>query len=131
MNGPPLRGLLCELFRLDGWRGLGFGHCVTTYEGDGDPLPSFSGEPYLLPLAGDIEQVADTIWDALDESDEKHKIEPETIEKQIQSGEDHFRQKLKDCGKDATVKLWMDHKDDPEWYKKFSMAENPTVNPLL
>ncbi len=45
----------------------GIGCCVTTYDGDGDPLPSFSGKPYILPLEGDINNVAKTIWDALDE----------------------------------------------------------------
>ena len=31
----------------------GYGYAITTYAGDGDPLPSFAGTPYLLPLAGD------------------------------------------------------------------------------
>jgi len=43
----------------------GLGLCVTTYMGDGDPLPAFSGEPYLLPLAGDVKEIAATIWRAL------------------------------------------------------------------
>jgi hypothetical protein len=44
--------------------GLGLG--LTTYQGDGDPLPSFCGEPLWLPLAGGAEGVADAYWDALD-----------------------------------------------------------------
>jgi IMP cyclohydrolase len=44
----------------------GFGFCVTTYLGDGDPLPSFRGEPYPVPLAGDAEEITRTYWDALD-----------------------------------------------------------------
>ncbi|MEE3257705.1 MAG: IMP cyclohydrolase [Candidatus Latescibacterota bacterium] len=39
----------------------GYGYAITTYAGDGDPLPSFAGTPYLLSLddpAG--------LWDALD-----------------------------------------------------------------
>lgn len=47
--------------------GLGFGNCITTYSGDGNPLPSFRGEPFLVPLAGDIEAIADAYWSALDE----------------------------------------------------------------
>ncbi len=47
--------------------GQGFGYCITTYMGDGDPLPSFQGEPYLLPLEGDAEAIAQTIWAALNE----------------------------------------------------------------
>ena len=45
----------------------GLGYCLTTYSGDGNPLPSFQGDPYLLPLLGDINSVAQTIWDALNE----------------------------------------------------------------
>jgi hypothetical protein len=43
----------------------GLGHAVTTYLGDGKPLPSFEGEPFLLPLTGDAEKIADLLWAAL------------------------------------------------------------------
>jgi len=43
----------------------GYGYCVSTYEGDGDPLPSFEGEPYLLPLSGTPNEIATEIWGAL------------------------------------------------------------------
>jgi hypothetical protein len=42
--------------------GKGFGYCVHTYMGDGDPLPAFRGEPYLLPFVGDVESVANDYW---------------------------------------------------------------------
>jgi len=54
------------LYRYDEFH-PGIGYCVTTYVGDGDPLPSFCGEPYLLPLPGDIDNVAGTIWNSLNE----------------------------------------------------------------
>lgn len=44
----------------------GFGLGLTTYQGDGDPLPSFRGEPLWVPLAGGAEAVADAYWAALD-----------------------------------------------------------------
>lgn len=44
----------------------GMGYTVTTYTGDGSPLPSFEGEPYLLPLEGGPTEAAGTLWDALD-----------------------------------------------------------------
>ncbi len=44
--------------------GLGLG--LTTYQGDGSPLPSFRGEPLWLPLPGTSEQVLDRYWEALD-----------------------------------------------------------------
>jgi hypothetical protein len=43
----------------------GLGLCLTTYQGDGEPLPSFRGEPLWLPVAGAAEEVADAYWDAL------------------------------------------------------------------
>jgi IMP cyclohydrolase len=44
----------------------GKGHLIHTYESDGDPLPSFSGEPRELELSGTPEELADHIWNALD-----------------------------------------------------------------
>jgi hypothetical protein len=44
----------------------GLGLALTTYQGDGDPLPSFRGEPLWLPLEGDPEELADRYWGALD-----------------------------------------------------------------
>jgi len=45
---------------------LGVGYCITTYTSDGDPLPSFQGEPILLPLKGDMNEIANTYWNELD-----------------------------------------------------------------
>lgn len=44
----------------------GFGVGLTTYRGDGDPLPSFSGDPLLLPCTGSPYELLDTYWEALD-----------------------------------------------------------------
>jgi hypothetical protein len=43
--------------------GCGFG--LTTYLGDGHPLPGFSGDPLLLPCRGSSSEVLQTYWDAL------------------------------------------------------------------
>ena len=45
----------------------GRGLCLTTYMGDGEPLPGFSGDPLIMPLKGGAEEVMGTYWDALDE----------------------------------------------------------------
>ncbi len=47
--------------------GEGLGLCITTYLDDGDPLPAFAGEPYLLPLHGDIDDIAAMLWETLNE----------------------------------------------------------------
>jgi hypothetical protein len=44
--------------------GLGLG--LTTYRGDGDPLPPFRGDPLWLPTAGAPEDVLERYWAALD-----------------------------------------------------------------
>ena len=43
----------------------GFGYGLTTYRGDGTPLPSFAGDPLLLPLEGRPIGVLDAYWEAL------------------------------------------------------------------
>lgn len=44
----------------------GYGYCIHTYAGDGDPLPSFEGEPFLVPLPGaDNKAVGGYWWDTV------------------------------------------------------------------
>ena len=44
----------------------GEGRFLHTYAGDGEPLPSFDGEPLRVKLAApDAKTLADGIWDAL------------------------------------------------------------------
>ncbi len=43
----------------------GIGHCLHTYRGDGQPLPSFEGEPYPVILFNEIEQTLQYYWDIL------------------------------------------------------------------
>ena len=44
----------------------GVGHFIHTYVGDGDPLPSFQGEPERVAICDDAASFADEIWDSLD-----------------------------------------------------------------
>ncbi len=64
-------GTTCDRFfftaPLSGFH-AGFGFGLTTYSGDGNPLPSFEGEPLLLPLRGDVQSIAETYWEALNEA---------------------------------------------------------------
>ncbi len=45
----------------------GEGHFIHTYMGDGNPLPSFEGEPTLVDIPNDINEFADIVWNNLDE----------------------------------------------------------------
>ena len=44
----------------------GLGYCLTTYQEDEQPLPSFDGDPLLLPCIGSAEEVLGSYWNALD-----------------------------------------------------------------
>jgi hypothetical protein len=43
----------------------GEGRIIHTYVGDGDPLPSFEGEPVRVEIADDIDTLTSKLWDAL------------------------------------------------------------------
>ncbi len=45
----------------------GEGHFLHTYLHDGSPLPSFSGEPKKVKIAGDIDSFAKLVWESLNE----------------------------------------------------------------
>lgn len=45
----------------------GEGHFIHTYMGDGNPLPSFEGEPKLVGIEGTITEFAQKVWDSLNE----------------------------------------------------------------
>jgi IMP cyclohydrolase len=53
-------------FHYVGTPAAGTGRCLTTYAGDGDPLPSFVGEPLLLPLEGHGADILERYWTGLD-----------------------------------------------------------------
>lgn len=44
----------------------GEGHFIHTYLGDGNPLPSFEGEPLKIGISGNIDSFAEKIWSSLD-----------------------------------------------------------------
>lgn len=65
-NGNPK---CCQRFTFDYAHPLqGEGHFIHTYMGDGNPLPSFVGEPTLVEICDeDIDTFAEKIWNALDD----------------------------------------------------------------
>ena len=44
----------------------GEGRFLHTYERDGNPLPSFEGEPKRVEIKGDLDEFTESIWDSLD-----------------------------------------------------------------
>ncbi len=45
----------------------GEGHFIHTYQCDGDPLPSFEGEPTRVDIKGSIDEFTDLVWNHLNE----------------------------------------------------------------
>lgn len=45
----------------------GEGHFIHTYKCDGDPLPSFEGEPKLVAVSDDIDVFTQLLWNSLNE----------------------------------------------------------------
>lgn len=45
----------------------GIGHFIHTYEHDGNPLPTFQGEPRRITVPDSMEEFMDDIWDNLNE----------------------------------------------------------------
>ena len=45
----------------------GEGHFIHTYMHDGNPLPSFEGEPKRIAIPDDMNAFADTLWSSLNE----------------------------------------------------------------
>lgn len=45
----------------------GLGHFIHTYAGDGNPLPTFCGEPERVAIPDDIDELTEAIWNGLDE----------------------------------------------------------------
>ena len=45
----------------------GEGRFIHTYQGDGNPLPSFEGEPKKVEISGDIDAFTGMLWESLNE----------------------------------------------------------------
>lgn len=46
----------------------GIGRYIHTYMGNGNPLPSFEGEPQMVELTGNIDELTEKIWNNLNEA---------------------------------------------------------------
>lgn len=66
----------------------GVGHFIHTYAHDGDPLPSFTGDPEAVVIEGNIDEITLAIWNALNE-DNKVSLFVRTIG--LQNGETDTR----------------------------------------
>ena len=66
----------------------GEGHFIHTYLHDGNPIPSFEGDPTPMELKGDIEAITKEVWESLNEEN-KVSLFVRTIN--LKSGEEQTR----------------------------------------
>ena len=55
-------GTACNRYTFDYNSLNGLGHFIHTYVTDGNPIPTFQGEPERVKIPNDIDEFADTIW---------------------------------------------------------------------
>lgn len=60
-------GTACNRFTYSYAALPGLGHFIHTYVTDGNPLPTFQGEPERVMIPDDIDEFTESIWNALDE----------------------------------------------------------------
>ena len=61
------KGEDCNRFCFDYAPVNGLGHFIHTYMHDGNPLPSFEGEPEPIQISDNIKDFAECLWNNLDE----------------------------------------------------------------
>ena len=81
-------GSACNRFGYDYAPVPGLGHFIHTYECDGNPLPTFQGEPTRVAVPDSIDAFADEIWNALNED---NKISLYVVYTDLSSGETESR----------------------------------------
>ena len=61
-------GSFCNRFTYSYASKEGLGHFIHTYVTDGNPIPTFQGEPERVEIEDDIDVFTDKIWNNLDEN---------------------------------------------------------------
>ena len=61
-------GSFCNRFGFHYMPKAGLGHFIHTYVCDGNPIPTFQGEPERVSIPNDIDAFTDEIWNALDDN---------------------------------------------------------------
>lgn len=61
------RGSACARYTYDYPAISGLGHFIHTYVCDGNPIPTFQGEPERVAIPDDIDAFTNALWNALDE----------------------------------------------------------------
>ncbi len=60
-------GSVCYRYTFEYTTICGLGHFIHTYNSDGNPIPTFTGEPERVAVLDDIDEYTNTIWNNLNE----------------------------------------------------------------
>ncbi len=63
-----LEGEACSRYYYTYTAKAGLGHLIHTYEENGNPIPTFQGEPRRMEVPSDIDAFTKTIWENLNEN---------------------------------------------------------------
>lgn len=61
-------GAACNRYTFDYAPIAGLGHFIHTYNCDGNPIPTFTGEPERVAIGNDIDEFANGIWNNLNDT---------------------------------------------------------------
>lgn len=61
-------GSVCNRYTFNYTPVNGLGHFIHTYNCDGNPIPTFTGEPERVKIPDDIDVFCDTVWNSLNEN---------------------------------------------------------------
>ena len=61
-------GTACNRYTFSYPSLAGLGHFIHTYVCDGNPIPTFQGEPERVAIPDDIDEFTNTLWNSLDEN---------------------------------------------------------------
>ena len=62
------QGSVCNRYTFEYTPINGLGHFIHTYNCDGNPIPTFTGEPERVYVKDDIDEYTDLIWNSLNEN---------------------------------------------------------------
>ena len=67
VNNLDAEGSDCARYTFDYPSKAGLGHFIHTYVTDGNPIPTFQGEPERVAITNDIDEFTNALWNSLDE----------------------------------------------------------------
>ncbi len=62
------QGIACNRYTFDYTALSGLGHFIHTYNCDGNPIPTFTGEPERVIIPNDIDEFTTNLWNNLNEN---------------------------------------------------------------